>query len=104
MLRRCLESNAQFGMIMPARTLNSSGNDYGTMLRILSVQMLPDGRSMVETIGTHRFRILESGTLDGYMVARIERHVSLNSMLTAVDFAIGSMTSPTSCKRQEKKV
>lgn len=73
------------------------------MLRILSVQMLPDGRSMVETIGTHRFRILESGTLDGYMVARIERYVSLNSMPTAVDFAIGSMTSPKSCKRQEKK-
>ena len=74
MLRRCLESrNACFGMIMPQRTVGAGSNDYGTMLEIKSVQMLPDGRSMVETIGTHRFRIMETGTLDGYMVARIER-------------------------------
>ncbi|KAI5116466.1 hypothetical protein M0805_006726 [Coniferiporia weirii] len=44
-----------------------------TVLEIRSVQMLPDGRSMVETWGSHRFQILESGTLDGYMVGRIER-------------------------------
>lgn len=43
------------------------------MLEIRSVQMLPDGRSMVETWGTHRFRILERGVLDGYMVGRVER-------------------------------
>ena len=49
------------------------GNDYGTMLEIRSVQMLADGRSMVETWGTYRFRILERGALDGYMVGRIER-------------------------------
>ncbi len=42
------------------------------MLEIQSVQMLPDGRSMVETKGTHRFKILEKGILDGYVVARIE--------------------------------
>lgn len=35
--------------------------------------MLPDGRSMVETWGSHRFRILEQGSLDGYMVGRVER-------------------------------
>ncbi|TFY74458.1 hypothetical protein EWM64_g9554 [Hericium alpestre] len=75
MLRRCLESpNACFGMIMPPRpTGHGTGNDYGTMLKITSVHMLPDGRSMVETLGTHRFRIMERGTLDGYMVGRIER-------------------------------
>jgi Lon protease-like protein len=83
MLRRCLESeNRRFGMIMAPRTAPASGNnngptsfggDYGTMLEIRSVQMLPDGRSIVETWGTHRFRILERGTLDGYMVGRIER-------------------------------
>ncbi|KAF8133514.1 hypothetical protein K438DRAFT_1998089 [Mycena galopus ATCC 62051] len=37
-----------------------------------SVQMLADGRSMVETWSTFRFHILECGTLDGYTVARIE--------------------------------
>lgn len=100
MLRRCLEKKPpEFGMIMPARTMNSSGNDYGTMLRIQSVQMLPDGRSMVETIGTHRFRILETGTLDGYMVARTERHVGTNPSLTVFDVAIESMIYLRTCKR-----
>jgi Lon protease-like protein len=53
----------------------SPQSDYGTMLEIRSVQMLPDGRSVVQTWGSSRFRILERGSLDGYMVGRIERHV-----------------------------
>ena len=50
-----------------------AGAEFGTMLEIRSVQMLPDGRSIVETWGSWRFRIMERGTLDGYMVGRIER-------------------------------
>ncbi|KAG6900954.1 hypothetical protein C0993_004391 [Termitomyces sp. T159_Od127] len=74
MLRRCLESpNPCFGMVMPSKGGLSPHLDYGTMLEIRSVQMQPDGRSYVETWGTYRFRILEVGTLDGYMVGRIER-------------------------------
>lgn len=53
----------------------SAGNDFGTMLEIKNVRMLPDGRSVVETRGTYRFRIMERGTMDGYMVGRIERFV-----------------------------
>ncbi|KAF9055281.1 hypothetical protein BDZ89DRAFT_1055871 [Hymenopellis radicata] len=67
MLRRALEGpHPHFGMVM-------RDMDYGTMLDIHSVQSLPDGRSMVETVGTFRFRILERGILDSYDVARIER-------------------------------
>lgn len=80
MLRRCLEApTPTFGMIMPPRAAPvaglgvDAGADFGTMLEIRSVQMLPDGRSMVETWGTHRFRILERGSLDGYMIGRVER-------------------------------
>ncbi|KAE8208459.1 hypothetical protein CF327_g7099, partial [Tilletia walkeri] len=77
MVRRCLESgNPRFGMVMPARTSspNAPGMyEYGTMLEIRSVQMLPDGRSMIETVGSYRFRVLETGTLDGYSVGRVER-------------------------------
>ena len=43
------------------------------MLQIRDVQMLPDGRSIVETWGTYRFRIMERGVLDGYTVGRVER-------------------------------
>ncbi|KAF8076410.1 LON-domain-containing protein [Lyophyllum atratum] len=75
MLRRCLESpNPCFGMVMPPKPGGLSPHmEYGTMLEIRSVQMQADGRSLVETWGTYRFRILENGTLDGYMVGRIER-------------------------------
>ncbi|KAA1466388.1 hypothetical protein DENSPDRAFT_876473 [Dentipellis sp. KUC8613] len=74
MLRRCLESaDPCFGMIMPRSAGGITGNEYGTMLKISRVRMYPDGRSVVETHGTHRFRIMERGTLDGYMVGRIER-------------------------------
>lgn len=75
MLRRCLASPTPcFGMVMPRQNANNTdGNDYGTMLEIRNVQMLSDGRSMVETFGTFRFRILERGTLDGYLVSRVER-------------------------------
>ncbi|GFZ44258.1 hypothetical protein JCM24511_01980 [Saitozyma sp. JCM 24511] len=78
MIRRCIESSTpRFGMVLPSR---GTGPDhlqgvmeYGTMLEIQSVQMLPDGRSMVETVGSHRFRLMEKGSLDGYTVGRIER-------------------------------
>jgi hypothetical protein len=33
--------------------------------------MLPDGRSLVDTIGTRRFRVLENSTLDGYHTAKV---------------------------------
>ncbi|KAK7049502.1 hypothetical protein VNI00_005533 [Paramarasmius palmivorus] len=84
MLRRCLALPVPaFGMIMSSSssntsnassTLNPQGQvEYGTMLEIRSVQMLADGRSMVETWGVWRFRILERGLMDGYVVGRVER-------------------------------
>lgn len=43
---------------------------YGTILEIKELQMLPDGRSLVETIGRERFKIHEWSVRDGYIVAR----------------------------------
>lgn len=91
MLRRCLESpHPSFGMVMPPRP--GAQIDYGTMLEIRSVQLLPDGRSMVETWGTWRFRILERGSLDGYMVARIER---IEDYADEIDVDIDSTPAPS---------
>lgn len=103
MLRRCLQGpNHAFGMIMPPRTTAPpDAAEYGTMLEIRSVQMLPDGRSMVETVGTYRFRVVEKGSLDGYMVAKIVRYVIVRVVSRArlthnVSTAhVGSMISPT---------
>ncbi|KZT62937.1 hypothetical protein CALCODRAFT_5716 [Calocera cornea HHB12733] len=73
MLRRVMEDKTyRFGAIAQSRT-HTEGMEYGTMMEIRSVQMFPDGRSMLETVGTWRFRIVERGYLDGYIVGKIER-------------------------------
>jgi hypothetical protein len=46
---------------------------YGTLLHIISMQLLPDGRSLIETTGVSRFCVLKHGTLDGYTVGQIQR-------------------------------
>ncbi|GAA6004073.1 hypothetical protein JCM10207_002412 [Rhodosporidiobolus poonsookiae] len=75
MIRRALESPAQsFGMVLPAKgDVPGAVNEYGTMLRITSCNVLEDGRMIIETVGTHRFRLLKRGFLDGYSVGRVER-------------------------------
>ncbi|KAI0307335.1 PUA-like domain-containing protein [Multifurca ochricompacta] len=97
MLRRCLEKpNPSFGMIMPPSAAGgrSAGNDFGTMLEIKSVRMLPDGRSMVETRGTYSFRIMERGTMDGYMVGRIERIFDYPSLYPDIPGDASSIPPP----------
>ena len=70
-----MSEHKSFGMIMyPAHedvTIN-----YGTMLQIKSVKILSDGRSVMETWGTHRFRILNRGESDGCMMAQVARYVA----------------------------
>ncbi|KAF0409671.1 PUA-like domain-containing protein [Gigaspora margarita] len=71
MLRRCLESRQkQFGMVLKR---DNGYVEYGTMLEIRSTEILNDGRSLVETIGTFRFKVVERGMRDGYDVGKIER-------------------------------
>ena len=43
----------------------------GTMLYINDVNLLPDGRSVVHTVGSKRFRVLERGQKDGYNTAKV---------------------------------
>ncbi|KAK3110238.1 hypothetical protein LTR53_015666 [Teratosphaeriaceae sp. CCFEE 6253] len=80
MLRRCAEGNREFGMLMYNRYYEPQGElgpvhfyHYGTMLRIMHCQVLPDGTSLVETRGMYRFRVRAHGVLDGYAVANVER-------------------------------
>ena len=42
------------------------------MLIIRSVHFLPDGRSVVDTIGGKRFRVLSRSLKDGYSIADIQ--------------------------------
>ena len=80
MLRRCLEGNREFGIVMYNRYGEPQGDlgtthfyQYGTMLHILHSQLLPDGTSLIETRGTYRFRVKAHGVLDGYAVSNVER-------------------------------
>ena len=81
MIRRAIESgDRKFGMIMYNRRNEPQGDLgnvnfmlYGTLLYVDSLEMLPDGRSLIETRGLSRFRVKTHGQLDGYMVGNIER-------------------------------
>lgn len=61
----------------------SSFADYGCMLQIRNVHFLPDGRSVVDTVGGKRFRVLRRGMKDGYCTADIEylEDVKVSEML-----------------------
>lgn len=46
--------------------------DYGVMLEIRDVQYFPDGRSVLDTVGGRRFKVLSRGCRDGYNTAKVE--------------------------------
>ncbi|RMD42021.1 hypothetical protein DV735_g3121, partial [Chaetothyriales sp. CBS 134920] len=81
MTRRVLDNGTRkFGMVMINRNRRPQGDlghihfmQYGTLVHIEHAEMLGDGRFMLETRGTSRFRVLETSELDGYNVGKIER-------------------------------
>ncbi|XP_068445082.1 LON peptidase N-terminal domain and RING finger protein 1 [Clinocottus analis] len=71
MIRRCMDAGTrQFGMCI--NDPQKGFVDHGCMLNIRSVHFLPDGRSVVDTIGGKRFRVVSRGMKDGYSIANIE--------------------------------
>ncbi|KAI9732236.1 MAG: hypothetical protein M1818_007555 [Claussenomyces sp. TS43310] len=81
MIRRAMESGERkFGMLLPNPRQAPQGElgpvgfyRYGTLLHIVNLQLLPDGRSLIETVGVSRFRVVDHGTLDAYLVGQVER-------------------------------
>nr|XP_025035729.1 LON peptidase N-terminal domain and RING finger protein 1 [Pelodiscus sinensis] len=71
MIRRSMETGTkQFGMCIS--DLQNNFADYGCMLHIRNIHFLPDGRSVVDTVGGKRFRVLQRGMKDGYCTADIQ--------------------------------
>ncbi|XP_062976974.1 LON peptidase N-terminal domain and RING finger protein 1-like [Elgaria multicarinata webbii] len=71
MMRRCQETGTKmFGMCMFEN--GKSFADFGCMLEIQKIVFLPDGRSLVDTVGKRRFRVLRRSHRDGYNTADIE--------------------------------
>ncbi|KAI1005618.1 hypothetical protein K3495_g2599 [Podosphaera aphanis] len=81
MIRRAIEhGDRKFGMLRHNPTRESQGElgqvnffQYGTLLHIINVQYLPDGRSLIETIGVSRFKVVKHGIKDDYTIGKIER-------------------------------
>jgi Lon protease-like protein len=81
MVRRAIESgDRKFGMVMYNHSHQPQGQlgqchfmQYGTLLHIERIEVFPDGRSLIETKGISRFKVLEYGMRDGYAVGRIQR-------------------------------
>jgi Lon protease-like protein len=81
MIRRAIESgDRRFGMLLHNPQQSPQGElgavpfyQYGTLLHIVNLQLLPDGRSLIETVGVSRFRVVKHGILDAYQVGQVER-------------------------------
>ncbi|XP_062249758.1 LON peptidase N-terminal domain and RING finger protein 1 [Platichthys flesus] len=71
MMRRCMETGTKkFGMCSYEHGKGFS--DYGCILEIHSLELLPDGRSFVDTVGGNRFKVVKRAQRDGYHTADIE--------------------------------
>lgn len=105
MMRRVVESRLKrFGMLLGNPERIPQGElgavpfyEYGTMLQIVSMQVLPDGRSVIETKGLFRFRVLQHGELDGYRVAKVQR---LEDISTDEEEAIEAAETRSNNKRK----
>ncbi|XP_060064809.1 LON peptidase N-terminal domain and RING finger protein 3-like [Ylistrum balloti] len=73
MVRQCMESGTrQFGMCTGNGDSEGDFSEIGCMLEIRDVQFFPDGRSLVDTIGGKRFKVISRGHKDGYNTAKVE--------------------------------
>ncbi|KAM5146042.1 LON peptidase N-terminal domain and RING finger protein 3 [Mantella aurantiaca] len=71
MIRRCMETGTkQFGMCIGDSVKGFA--DYGCMLEIRNVEFFADGRSVVDSIGQRRFKVIQHSQRDGYNTADIE--------------------------------
>ncbi|XP_019725336.1 LON peptidase N-terminal domain and RING finger protein 3-like [Hippocampus comes] len=71
MIRRCMETGTNcFGMCLGDDLKGFA--DYGCLLEIRDVTFFSDGRSVVDTIGRRRFKVIQHSERDGYNTADIE--------------------------------
>merc|ERR1712088_20191 len=66
------DGTREFGMCTNSNSPDKAFSDYGTMLEIRDIQYFPDGRSVVDTMGGRRFKVISRGTKDGYSTASVE--------------------------------
>jgi Lon protease-like protein len=76
LVKDCLAADGQFGVVLIERGHEVGGGDVrfevGTVARILQTAELPDGRWLVDAVGTDRFRVTEWLPEDPYPQALVE--------------------------------
>ncbi|XP_075999515.1 LON peptidase N-terminal domain and RING finger protein 3-like isoform X2 [Genypterus blacodes] len=71
MIRRCMETGTNcFGMCLGDKSKGFA--DYGCLLEIRDVKFFSDGRSVADTIGRRRFKVVQHRERDGYNTGDIE--------------------------------
>jgi Lon protease-like protein len=74
--RDCLAGDREFGVVLIERGGEVGGGDtrfrVGTVARIVQAVELPDGRWLLDAVGTDRFRILRWLADDPYPLAEVE--------------------------------
>ncbi|KAF6031229.1 hypothetical protein EB796_010465 [Bugula neritina] len=72
MMRQVMETGVrQFGMCYPMPAEEGDYASVGTMLEINDLKFFDDGRSVVDTVGERRFRVLSRSMRDGYNIAKV---------------------------------
>jgi Lon protease-like protein len=64
--------SGQFGMCAYDSNQPYEFARFGTMLQIKDIELLSDGRSVVEAVSGKRFRVISCGVFDGYCKASVE--------------------------------
>ena len=76
LVKDCLAGDGEFGVVLIERGHEVGGGDVrfgvGTVARIVQTAELPDGRWLVDAVGTERFRVTEWLPEDPYPVALVE--------------------------------
>ena len=76
LVRDCLAGDGQFGVVLIERGHEVGGGDVrfavGTIARIVQTAELPDGRWLLDAVGTERIRVAEWLPDDPYPLAMVE--------------------------------
>ncbi len=76
LVKDCLAGDGEFGVVLIERGQEVGGGDVrfgvGTVARIVQTAELPDGRWLVDAVGTERFRVTEWLPEDPYPLAMVE--------------------------------
>jgi len=76
LVKDCLAGDGEFGVVLIERGQEVGGGDVrfgvGTVARIVQTAELPDGRWLLDAVGTERFRVTEWLPDDPYPLAMVE--------------------------------